>query len=428
MKRHSDQRSGARVSPVCAIVVGLLSGACANEHALRVEPVDGPAPEGSVVPQATALENGDLVLSWQEPRPDQGYRFRAAVRSRGVWGEPSTIDDSPQMSMYSANLPGIAEFRGGVLLAYWELSDTREEYATTIQLARSEDRGRSWTRLPTPHPDGTSGQHSFIAPFHAGLDLGLVWLDAGRRHHVPASADGDATTEGAIGLRYASFGPDGGERAAAFIDDIACECCPTAAIATPRGPVVVYRDRATPAGTKPENVTQDSGTVRDITVTRLEDGAWTKPHLVHADGWVVNACPDNGPAIDAIGNRLAVAWWTAPEDEARVSVAFSPDAGDTFGPSILVDGAQPDGQVTVALIEGGSAAIVGWLEGGKTWARWVGDDGELGRPLTLGAAAHHSRLPRWIARDDGRVLATWTEENEAGVRRVRMALLRPWIR
>ena len=49
------------------------------------------------------------------------------------------------------------------------------------------------------------------------------------------------------------------------------------------GPVAVYRDRS------PEEI-------RDISVVRLVDGVWTEPAPVHADNWMIEGCPVNGPA------------------------------------------------------------------------------------------------------------------------------------
>jgi hypothetical protein len=385
-------------------------------------------PIESVVPQMSITSTGDVLLSWLEPRSDAGYRFRAAARRRAIWADTVTIDDSPDVSMFSANLPGVAEMPGGAWLAYWEHRDRKavdDVYATEIHLSRSADSGRTWTPLPTPHRDGIAGQHSFLSAFSAGAELGLVWLDAQKQHHVhtPDAGATPAKDEwiGAVGLRYASFAPDGRQGAGAFIDPITCECCPTAAAVTARGPVVAYRDRVTPPGARPAEIRYETAAVRDIHVVRLESGRWTEPRRVHADNWVINACPDNGPAVDAVGNRVVVAWWTAADSRAHASVAFSDDAGDTFGTAVRVDLKAADGQMTVASVDDGRAAIVGWLEDHQTWARWVSANGRLGKPISLGPSPSHARLPRWIAVHDG-VLAVWSNETR-GQRSVRMARL-----
>jgi hypothetical protein len=106
--------------------------------------------------------------------------------------------------------------------------------------------------------------------------------------------------------------------------------CPTSAAVTDRGPVVVYRGRQEASGTRPSAVDPSRPTVRDIYITRLERDHWTKPHAVYPDNWVINACPDNGPSVDADENSVVVSWWTHSGDRPKVQVAFSNDAGDTF--------------------------------------------------------------------------------------------------
>jgi hypothetical protein len=413
-------------------LLGLLVAAAGCERSapttLVAQPMPVPVPVTSVVPQLSTTSTGDLLLSWLEPRSGNGYRFRVATRHGDTWTDPITIDDSQDVSSFGADLPGVAESPDGTWLAYWERHDPRaidDVYATDIHLARSTDRGRTWTPLASPHHDDVSGQHSFMSAFVADRELGLVWLDAQQQHrvHTPAAAATPEKDEylGAVGLRYASFGPEGRQTADTFIDPITCECCPTAAAVTARGPVVAYRDRVTPSGARPVDIRYETATVRDISLVRLENGRWTEPRRVHADNWTINLCPDNGPAVDAIGHRLAVAWWTAADDRPHVSVAFSDDAGDTFGAPIRADVKAADGQVTVAAVDQGRGAVVGWLEDHQTWARWIGADGRLGPPLSLGSAPNHARLPRWIAVNDG-VLAVWNDETR-GQRSVHMARL-----
>ncbi len=405
----------------------VLVAACGRTPAparLTVQHLDSPAAASGIVPQVYPSASG-AVLSWLEPRPDSGYTFRMATRQHDAWSEARTVATSPDMIMFSADLPGLAGLPGGALLAYWQHVDRRtgDPYATAIQVARSADEGRTWSEPITPHRDGTAGQHGFISAFPVPEGVGLVWLDARQQRYVPPPTQNGkgAAWLGAIGLRSTIIDADGHVASDQFIDPITCECCPTAAAATARGPVVVYRDRVTPDGVAPHDVRDDQGTVRDIHLVRLEHGQWTAPRRVHADNWVINACPDNGPAVDTRDEQLVVAWWTAAHNKPRVSVAFSSDAGDHFTPAIPVDAGAPNGQVTVALMRDGRSAVVGWLEKGQTWARWVTADGTLGTPVALGASPTRSRLPRWLAQADG-VLATWTAD-EKGAHTVRVSQL-----
>ena len=172
-------------------------------------------------------------------------------------------------------------------------------------------------------------------------------------------------------MRYVAVDNGGEVTADSFIDPITCECCPTSSAVTKRGPIVVYRGRQEPPNTAPTDVEGAESTVRDIEITRIENGRWTTPHRIFADNWVINACPDNGPAVDSDGDQIAVAWWTKADGQPKVQVAFSSDAGDTFGHPIRVDREAGEGQVTVASLPGQNAAVVGWIEDQKVWARWI---------------------------------------------------------
>jgi len=68
-------------------------------------------------------------------------------------------------------------------------------------------------------------------------------------------------------------------------------------------------------------------------VRRHVDGAWANPVATGAEGWEIEGCPVNGPAIAAAGDRVAVAWFTAAGDTPRVRFASSTDGAASFGPA-----------------------------------------------------------------------------------------------
>ncbi len=403
-----------------AVLVGALAvlGGCSEAPRLIVvRAASVPITGASLVPQATPLAGGRLLLSWQRPLESGGYAFEMAIRRGNEWSAVRSIAGGANLSMFSADLPAVAALPEGKLLAYWELKDTRDgdPYATEIQTAISTDEGRTWGTPLKPYGEAYAGQHSFLSWFPSRDGIGLLWLDADERsrirhRHAAAASQNGSDNMGSIGLRYAALDNQGQIAHEAFVDPITCECCPTSAAVTARGPVVVYRSRLEPPGTKPSEVRADRPTVRDISITRLEQGRWTRPHTVHADNWVINACPDNGPSVDAAGNDLAVAWWTRANDVPKVQVAFSTDAGETFGEPIRVDSGKGEGQVTLAVLPGGKAAVVGWQEEGRTWARYVGSTGVMSKPAELGPSPHHNRLPRWITDGSRSATAVWTRK------------------
>jgi len=206
---------------------------------------------------------------------------------------------------------------------------------------------------------------------------------------------------GDMTLRTALIGETLG--ASVVLDPRVCECCSTSAVMTADGPVIAYRDRS------PEEV-------RDIFVIRFAGGTWSAPRRVHEDGWTMAACPVNGPAVDASGRLVAIAWYTGAANRPAVRVAFSPDAGATFDPPITVDDGWPVGRVDVVLDPSGHA-IVCWLarglHRGAIMLRRVSPDGRTGPPMQVARAsvARSGGFPKMVAVGRSLLLA-WTEAGD----------------
>ena len=410
------------------VAAGLAACAACSPRAaelrLKASSQASPVPAGARVPELARLPGGGVLLSWLAPLDGGGYRFELAVGRGASWSAPRRVAEGQDLTMSAADLPGVAAFSAGALLAHWGVRDpaSRDPYAQKVTLAVSADEGRTWSAPFIPHRDGVAGDHAFVSTFPVGPGLGLVWLDGRRQRYAPPEpARGEGQWLGSVGLYSTTVGSSGELGPETAVDPVTCECCPTAAAVGSRGPIVAYRNRSGPD--EGEGLRYDQDAVRDIYVVRLDRGHWTAPQRVHADNWVFNGCPDNGPAVAADGERVAVAWWTAVDNQGAVKLAFSKDGGATFGPAIRVDEGLGLGQVTVAAVRAG--AVVGWLEGGETRARLVGADGRKGPVLSLGRAAPHSRLPRWLP-DGDEVIAAWSESpdsgNEASVRLARLQI------
>jgi hypothetical protein len=203
-------------------------------------------------------------------------------------------------------------------------------------------------------------------------------------------------------LRYVTLGHDGkAAREELVLDGRVCECCQTSAALTREGPVVVYRDRS-----------EDE--LRDIAIVRLlPDGKWSAPRAVHADGWRLEGCPINGPAVAASGRRVGVAWFTMGGDNvARVRVAFSNDAGATFGDPVNVDDGDPVGRVDVLMLDDGGA-LVSWIEktrdGAEVRARRIWPGGRRGASISVApsGSARSSGFPQMV-RSKNTIIFSWT--------------------
>ena len=313
---------------------------------IPVERVESPAGPASAQPQLTSSPRG-VVLSWLEDAGSE-TRFRFAERTSTGWTEPRTIATGDDLFANYADVPSVRRTTNGTLVAHWLRRNSPQTSGYDIEIVRSTDDGRTWSAPFSPHHDATKTQHGFASFFElsGGAEpFGVVWLD-GRATTPSTNPDDDAVGE--MTLRTARFDAAWQQRAEQAIDLRVCDCCPTAAAATSDGVVVAYRDRS-------------ADEIRDIYVSRFAGSAWSEPAAVHHDGWKIDGCPVNGPAVTANGHDVAVAWFSAPHDEGHAFVAFSRDAGRTFGAPIRVDEAGALGRVD--LVDGSDGSVVvSWIE------------------------------------------------------------------
>ena len=395
-----------------ALLLALSVSACSEQPSTLHEPVPlgSPAGAGSSAPNLFAADDGTVYLSWLEPVDTAGsaaastrrgtFALRFATLRDSTWSEPRTIAQGDDWFVNWADFPSLVQASNGDLVAHWLQRTGENTYAYAVRTARSRDGGAGWSAPVTPHRDGTPTEHGFVSLLpRAEGSVDALWLD-GRKY---AGADSHAA-HGAAGpemtLRHAVLATDGSASPEAELDARACDCCQTAAVRAGDALVVAYRDRS------PDEI-------RDISVVRLVNGAWSAPRRAHADEWKIDACPVNGPALSARGERIALAWFTAARDTPKVLVAFSDDAGETFGAPVRVDGGSAAGRVDVELLDDGSALVL-WLEQGagaaSILARRVRDGEAVGEPFAIAQSSGEraSGFPR-MALQGERVVFAWTE-------------------
>jgi hypothetical protein len=321
----------------------LSAAATSAAWTLLLEPLTSPAGDASAQPQLTSSKDG-VILSWLENAGSQ-TTLKFSERTAAGWSDARAVTSGDDFFANWADIPSVVRLADRTLAAHWLQRTGASAAGYDLRLARSTDDGRTWSAPVSPHHDGTKTQHGFASLFDTGDGLGLIWLD-GRAMKPGVDPDDEGT--GDMGLRAARFDRDGKQVREDAVALRVCECCPTASAVTADGAIVAYRNRS-------------ADEVRDIYVSRFSRGAWTAPAPVHNDGWKIDGCPVNGPAISAGGRNVSVAWFTAPLDEGHAFVAFSQDAGRTFGAPIRVDEAGSLGRVDVEQMPDGSA-VVGWIE------------------------------------------------------------------
>jgi hypothetical protein len=390
----------------------VLCASCApTASELSLTPVETPAGAGSSSPNLSLGADGVARLSWLEPLGGGEHALRFCEWDEGGWSAPREVARGAGWFVNWADVPALAALADGTLAAAWLDGLGQGTYAYGIRVALSDDGGASWSPSRWLHADESAVEHGFVSLEPFGQDsFGAVWLD-GR-----ATASDGGGHGGAMQLRGRTLRRDGSRGTEFVLDERVCDCCPTALVRVEGRTLVAYRDRG-----------EDE--VRDIRLASPGPaGPATRP--LHADGWRIEGCPVNGPALAAHGSRVGAVWYSEGSGEPRVCAALSGDGGERFSAPAVLSSSVAFGSVDAAFGPDGRL-WASWLEaypdlsGAWKLARVEGD----GRRVTTqrvvavlpGRAAGVARL----AWHDGTLLFAWTEVSDDGATRVRSARLDP---
>jgi len=375
------------------IVDGRAQGQLPAPVSEVIEQMSPPAADGAAQPNLVT-GRGRVWLTWLEPKPGGGHRFQMSEMVGSRWNSAITIAEGTNFLANWADFPSLFAAADGTLAAHWlERGTGREAYF--IRVKTSTDGGKTWTPPITPHRDASATEHGFVSFFDApGGGVGLVWLDG--RDMTMTHAPG---TRGSMALRSTVIrnGAAGDDE---VIDAKVCDCCQTSAARVTGAVLVAYRDRS-------------DKEIRDTSVVRYANGAWSEPITVGNDNWEINACPVNGPVITANGNSAAVAWFTGAGNVPRTNVAFSHDGGRTFGSPIRVDTNTTLGRLAM-LMPSADRVLVSSLErdaaGAQVVLRDIRRDGRtsLAVPIARTTPDRSGGFLR-LARVGTRLIAAWTE-------------------
>jgi hypothetical protein len=366
----------------------------------QVRELTSPAGPGSGQPNLAVSPDGRVHLSWIERVGEGRFSLRFATLEKDGWSPTRAIAEGSNWFVNWADFPSMVALPDGSLAAHWLVKSGSGTFDYDVTISRSFDSGKTWGKPFVPHRDSVKGEHGFVSMFAAtDGSLAAVWLDGREMKADPNDAHGHG--HGNMTLRYVKIKQDGTLTDEAVLDARVCECCQTSAAMTADGPVVVYRDRS-----------EAAKEMRDISIVRLKGGKWSAPRTVFEDNWELNGCPVNGPAVAAAGRRVAVAWFTAANSASRVKLAFSNNAGESFGEPIIVDDGNPAGRVDVLLLDDGSA-LVCWLEklpgGGEVRVCRVRPDGRRDEAITVAPSGttRSNGFPQMARVGDSLVFA-WT--------------------
>lgn len=344
------------------------------------------------------------LLSWLEPS-GAGLALRFSSLKRGQWSPAITIVEGRNLFSNWADHPSIVAQPDGTLVAQWPVINDGPQppgsYNNSMRIAMSRDRGMTWKQAFADGLDNIHSYTGFVSLLPSSAGARAVYLSPPR----PISHD---PMDHHMTLSHVAMDGAGTRVSNGVVDGDTCSCCPTAIGMTAGGPIAAYRDH-------------EPGEIRDIAVVRHVNGAWTAPRPVHRDGWRINGCPTNGPAIGTFGSRVAVAWFTAANDAAKVKVAFSSDNGATFAAPLELDGAEAIGRPAALMLEDGSA-VVAWLASlgkgkGELRLRRVSPSGFDGALVSAGPASpgRLSGMPQIVQVENSLVVA-WRSDRLQTVR------------
>ena len=294
---------------------------------------------------AAANGKGDVFLATSR---DGGGTFSAPVRVNSVEGTARVSGEIAPRVAVSA-----AAGKEPIVTVTWNA----KEAATAIKTARSRDGGRTFVEEKNLQKPGAIGDRGWQAStLDARGTLHSIWLDhramaagkaAGDQSQHKGEHDGVAMAQRSA-LYYAADGMPERE-----LFKGVCYCCKTAMASGPKGEIYAAWRHVF------------AGNMRDMAFTMSRNGGKTFTPLtrVNQDGWSIQGCPDDGPAmaVDAKGTVHLV--WPTVKDEQGVILYATSQNGVTFSTPVRLPtlGGPKPSHPQIAINAAGSA-FVAWDE------------------------------------------------------------------
>ncbi|MES2874122.1 MAG: sialidase family protein [Bacteroidota bacterium] len=360
-----------------------------------------PSDSLSAEPYLFTDKNGVVYLSWIEKIKETSF-LKFSSLNNDEWSKPRIIATGNNWFVNWADYPMLASDGGDNMIAHILEKSENGTYTYDVKTLSSSDKGNSWSSPRILHDDGKKAEHGFVSVIPHNENYFISWLD-GRNTVMEGGAGHGDGHYGAMSLRAASIDKAGIKSDEWELDNRVCDCCQTTAALTSNGPVVIYRDRS-----------EDE--IRDISIVRLVKGQWTKPKPIFSDNWKISGCPVNGPRAEALGNTLAIAWFSSPDKIAKVQVTFSGDGGATFNTPIKINEGETIGRVDLIMLDDESA-MVSWMEGSQIKAARVYTDGRKDPAITI-ASSTESRsggFPQMTKSGD-RLIFAWSDTKEKTIK------------
>lgn len=383
------------------------SGSSGNEMS-SVKHLTSPADSLSAEPYLFTDKNGLVYLSWIEKRKENNW-LKFSVLNNNQWSKPLVISSGDNWFVNWADYPQVATDGGNNMVAHFLEKSEKGTYTYDVKLVTSADQGKTWSDPKILNGDGKKAEHGFVSMIPYEENYFISWLDGRNAAIESEGGHHDKEHHGQMTIRGAVVDKHGNKSDEWELDNRVCDCCQTSAAITANGPVVVYRDRS-------------EKEIRDISIVRFVKGEWTKPKPIFSDNWEIKGCPVNGPRAAAQGNYLAVTWFSSPEKNAQVNVAFSKDGGETFSAPVRMDEGKPIGRVDIELLDE-RTAMVSWMEGSEIKAAKVYSNGKKDASVIIASTSESrsSGFPQ-MTKAGSKIIFAWTDDKEKTIKVASLAL------
>ena len=334
---------------------------------------------------------------------DGGKTFATPVRVNAVMGEARVSGEiAPRVALVPRQASADPE-----IVVLWNAKDG----TTQIKVARSRDGGRSFGPAEALQAAGAVGERGWQSlTVDSRGNAHAIWLDhrgmasgAAKTGEHKGEHDGVAMAQRS-GLYYASSA--GGAASERELFKGVCYCCKTAMATAPDGTLYAAWRHVF------------AGNFRDMGFTSSRDGGKSFSPLlrVNQDGWSINGCPDDGPAMVVDGKGAVHLVWPTVSGgtEGALLYAVSRD-GRSFSAPVRVPtlGSPKPSHPQIALDSQGRIAVA-WDEvrngvRGAAFSRMTSAAGAppaFGAIQTLGTGGP-SAYPVLAAAEKG-LVAVWT--------------------
>lgn len=306
-----DTFSRARGKSVKKCLLALWIGGLWAPHALsQVLPISSRIwlsdPLRGAQPSVVLEKGYGFIVTAQQSSGDRASLHWLTLDFEGRQTSRGVISEGQARFVNWADTPAISVLDNGDWVAFWlERNDPESPEGYDIKVVRSTDRGQSWSQPISPHRDGTKTQHGFVSLVPDGGDRVLIaWLDGRVAATSSGSQDSHNHESAPMTLRSAVLTRANAVLEETLIDDRTCSCCQTDLARIRDTTLLVFRDR-----------THDE--IRDISLSRRRSGNWGRSEPVHHDGWQIEGCPVNGPAL-AVNEQRAMIFWPTLVNESMV--------------------------------------------------------------------------------------------------------------